>query len=204
MTQPDHTQVLDVSRWVSRFAHLVPRQGRSGGTVLDVACGSGRNTRYFLRLGHAAVALDRDVTAVGDLGATCGCKIVEADLEAPGGFPLSGSRFAAVVTTNYLHRPLLPALIAAVEPGGVLLYETFAEGNERFGRPSNPEFLLRPQELLEAVRGRLAVVAFEEGFVAEPRPAVIQRICARNTEAELSTGPSGVPSLYPPREPPDL
>jgi len=103
-----------------------------------------------------------------------------------------------VVTTNYLHRPLLPALIAAVEPGGVFLYETFAQGNERFGRPSNPDFLLRPQELLEAVHGRLAVVAFEEGFVAEPRPAVIQRICARNMDADLSAPAS----LYPPREAP--
>ena len=198
MTPSGHTQVLEVSRWVSRFAHLAPRQGHSGGTVLDVACGSGRNARYFLRLGHAVVALDRDVTALADLGATCGCKILEADLEAPDGFPLSGSRFAAVVTTNYLHRPLLPALIAAVEPGGVFLYETFAQGNERFGRPSNPDFLLRPQELLEAVHGRLAVVAFEEGFVAEPRPAVIQRICARNMDADLSAPAS----LYPPREAP--
>ena len=196
MTQSGHTQNLEVSRWISRFAHLVPRQGQSGGTVLDVACGPGRNARYFLRSGYSAVALDRDVAAVADLAAICGCKIVEADLEGPGGFPLSGSRFAGVVATNYLHRPILPALIAAVEPGGVFIYETFAQGNERFGRPSNPDFLLRPQELLEAVRGLLSVVAFEEGEVAEPRPAVIQRICARNIAADSSAAAA---ALYPSR-----
>lgn len=183
MTQGGHTALNPVSAWVARFAHLVPGQGESGGTVLDVACGSGRNSRYFLRRGHAVVAVDRTVEAVADLGGTCGCKIIEADLEGAGGFPLAGRRFAAVVVTNYLHRPLLPALIAAVEPGGVLIYETFAEGNENVGHPRNPDFLLRPGELLDAVHGRLRVIAYEEGLVGRPRPAVVQRICARNDSA---------------------
>lgn len=193
MTQDDHTEINPVSVWVARFAHLVPRQGESGGTVLDVACGSGRNARYFLHRGHSVVAVDRTIEAVADLGATCGCRIVEADLEGGGGLPMAGRRFAAVIVTNYLHRPLFPALIASVEPGGVFIYETFAQGNENFGRPRNPDFLLKPGELLEAVRDRLRVIAYEEGAVVEPRPAVVQRICARN-ERE-GTGP---PALYPP------
>ena len=102
-----------------------------------------------------------------------------ADIEA-GPWPYAGEQFAGVIVTNYLHRPLLPLLVAAVAPGGVLIYETFAVGNERFGRPSNPEFLLRPGELLEAVRGRLRVRAYEDLEVQEPKPAMVQRICAQN------------------------
>lgn len=179
MTQDGHTGINPVSVWVTRFAHLVPRQGESGGTVLDVACGAGRNARYFLRNGYSIFAIDRTIEAVADLGATCGCRIVAADLESDGGLPVTGRRFAAVVVTNYLHRPLFPALIAAVEPGGVLIYETFARGNENFGRPTNPEFLLEPGELIEAVRGALRIVAYEEGAIAQPRPVIVQRICAQ-------------------------
>jgi SAM-dependent methyltransferase len=105
-----------------------------------------------------------------------------ADLEA-GPWPLAGRRFDAVVVTNYLHRPLLPALVDCLEPGGVLLYETFARGNERFGKPSNPDFLLAPGELLEAVRGRLRVVAYEDRVIDTPRAAAIQRLCARREAA---------------------
>lgn len=179
MTQDDHTAINPVSKWIARFAHLVPRQGESGGTVLDLACGSGRNTRYFLGRGYSVVAVDHAVDSMADLAATCGCTILEADLETGGRFPVAGRRFAAVVVTNYLHRPLFNALIDAVEPGGVLIYETFAEGNETLGYPRNPDFLLHAGELLEAVRGRLRVIAYEEGRVDEPRTAVIQRICAR-------------------------
>lgn len=163
------------SGWITRFAALVP----DGGAVLDLACGSGRHTRYFLDRGHPVVAVDIDLSGIGDLGAEGTLERVRADLEADGPFPLAGRRFAAVVVTNYLHRPLLPALVDAVAPGGLLLYETFARGNERFGRPSNPDFLLTPGELLEAVRGRLRVLAYEDLAVTEPRPAAIQRICAR-------------------------
>jgi len=107
-----------------------------------------------------------------------GVTIRVADLEA-GPWPYPGSTFAAVVVANYLHRPLLPALVGALAPNGLLIYETFAAGNERFGRPSNPAFLLQPGELLEAVRGRLRVLAYEDLQVAEPKPAMVQRICAR-------------------------
>lgn len=106
--------------------------------------------------------------------------MVQVDLEGEGPFPLSHRRFEGVIVTNYLHRPLVPGLVAAVAPGGVLIYETYAMGHERFGPPTNPDFLLDSGELLEAVRGRLHVVAYEEAIVKEPRPAMFQRICAIN------------------------
>ncbi|MBP2300002.1 class I SAM-dependent methyltransferase [Azospirillum picis] len=170
------------SSWVQRFAPLV----RPGGPVLDVACGGGRHLRLFHGRGHPVVGLDRDLGGVGDLDGRDGVTLVRVDLEAPveagGPVPLGtlppGRRFAGIVVTNYLHRPLFPAILAALEPGGVLIYETFADGNARFGRPSSPDFLLRRGELLEAVRGRLQVVAFEQGEVAVPKPAVVQRLCA--------------------------
>ena len=167
------------SAWVERFAPLV----RAGGPVLDLACGGGRHLRLFQRRGHPVVGLDRDLGGVADLEGTAGVTLVEADLETGdsagrlGPLPVD-ARFAGIVVTNYLHRPLLPALLAALEPGGVLIYETFADGNARFGRPSSPDFLLRRGELLEAVRGTLQVVAFEQGEASAPKPAVVQRICA--------------------------
>jgi len=151
--------------------------------VLDLACGGGRHLRLLHGRGHPVTGLDRDLSGVADLAETPGVRLVEADLEDGAPFPLAGLRFAGVVVTNYLHRPLLPTLVEAVAPGGLLLYETFAQGNERFGRPRNPDFLLRPGELLEAVHGRLRVLAYEDLEVTEPRPAAVQRIAARH-EAE--------------------
>lgn len=162
------------STWVTRFAPCVP----AGGTVLDVACGAGRHTRLFLQRGHRVVAVDRDTSRLADLAGDARLQIVEADLEDGGPFPLSGRRFHGVVVTSYLHRPLLGDLVSAVAPGGALVYETFARGQERLGRPTNPDFLLRPGELLEAVRGRLRVVAYEDLTVDRPPPARMQRICA--------------------------
>jgi hypothetical protein len=124
------------------------------------------------------VAVDRDVSGLADLGGRPDLEILERDLETGYPWPLADRRFAAVVVTNYLHRPLVPAIVAAVQPGGLLLYETFAQGHERFGKPTNPDFLLHPGELLEAVRGRLTVLAYENLEVAQPRPAVVQRIAA--------------------------
>lgn len=148
--------------------------------MLDVACGAGRHSRHLASLGHEVLAVDRDVT--GFAAQPAGVALVQADLES-GPWPFPGRRFDAIVVTNYLHRPLLPLLVASLEPGGVLIYETFASGNERFGRPSNPDFLLRPGELLEAVRGILRVVAYEDRVVQVPRPAAIQRLCARREAA---------------------
>jgi len=158
------------SPWVERFAALVP----PGAAVLDVACGNGRHSRLFLSLGHAVTAIDREMV----LDDAPGLTRIEADLEIGAPWPVGERRFGGVVVTNYLYRPLFPTLIRAVAPGGVLIYETFARGNERFGRPRNPDHLLERGELLDAVYGKLSVVAYEDVAVSEPKPAMIQRICA--------------------------
>ena len=164
------------SAWIERFADAVP----AGGRVLDVACGRGRNTRLFLGRGHPVTAVDVDVTGLADLAGDERLEILAADLEDGRPFPLAGRTFAAVVVTAYLHRPLLPALVAAVAPGGLLLYETFSRDHGPFGPPTNPAFLLAPGELLAVVGGQLRVIAYEDLVLHEPRPAAVQRICARH------------------------
>lgn len=186
-TRARHLRITEASDWVTRFAPLV----RPGGTVLDLACGGGRHARLFLDRGHPVVCVDKTVAPVADLAATPGTEVIELDLEAgrapfaapavelPG--PLAGRRFDAIVVSNYLHRPLLPALVAALAPGGVLIYETFARGNEAFTRPRNPDHLLKASELLDAVHGNLTVVAYEHGLIETgPLPGVKQRLCAVN------------------------
>jgi len=162
------------SAWVLRFAHLVP----VGARVLDLASGTGRHARLFAQRGCKVVAADREVALLAPLHDVPNVTTEVVDLET-GHWPFSSQRFDAIVVTNYLHRPLFPHLAAALAPGGALLYETFALGNEAFGRPANPDFLLQPGELLE-VFGRLTtVVAFEQGKVhAEDRDAVVQRLAA--------------------------
>ena len=174
----------DASPWVARFASLIP-QGR----VLDLACGSGRHSRLLSALGYSVLAVDRDVMALESLvDASIETRPFDVELEGAdqiSGWPLRPSSFSGVVVTNYLHRPLMDALLASVVPGGVLIYETFAQGNGQFGKPSNPDFLLARGELLEF--GFLAptwqVIAFEDGYVDMPKPAMIQRICARREGA---------------------
>ncbi|CAA7614291.1 putative SAM-dependent methyltransferases [Magnetospirillum sp. LM-5] len=163
---PHHS---DASPWVRRFAPLVPR----GGPVLDVACGEGRHCRLFRDLDHPVTGIDRDIADTRADGA----ELIGADMETDAGWPLAGRQFAGIIVTNYLWRPLLPAIRAALAPDGVLIYETFAHGNEAFGRPRNPDFLLAPGELLQACSG-LTIVAYEHG-IRDGR-AVIQRICAVN------------------------
>jgi SAM-dependent methyltransferase len=171
-------QVTPPSSWIARHASLIPTPG----PVLDLAAGSGRHTRYFKGLGHSVVAVDRDVSRLGDLAGDAQIEVIAADLEGGAPWPLGERRFAGIVVTNYLHRPLFPRIAAALQPGGVLLYETFGIGNEKFGRPNNPDFLLQPGELLgfAEVKG-LVVRAYHCGEVAEPRPAVLQRIAAVRT-----------------------
>lgn len=161
------------SPWVVRWAALV----RPGSEVLDLACGTGRHARFLAARGCSVLAVDRDAEAIAALATVAGVFTRVADLEGAA-WPFAPSSFDAVVVANYLHRPLFGPIVDALRPGGVLVYETFMSGNERFGRPSNPHFLLRPGELLAAVQGQLEVVAFEQGEVGTPRPAVVQRICA--------------------------
>jgi SAM-dependent methyltransferase len=168
-----HDALLEPSAWVVRWAPLI----RPGGAVLDVACGSGRHARWLAAMGFEVDAVDRDPTLFA--GPPPGVTLLGADLEDGSPWPYGSRRFDGIIVTHYLHRPLLPLLVGALEPGGLLVYETFAKGNERFGKPSNPAFLLAPGELLEAVRGRLRVIGYEDLAVTEPRPAVLQRLAAR-------------------------
>lgn len=161
------------SAWVQRWTHLVPTQG----TVLDVACGAGRHLRWFAARGHAVVGVDRDPAAVQAAltAAGTGARVLQADIEK-GPWPFAGQRFDAVVVTHYLWRALLPTIVDSVADGGVLIYETFAAGNETVGKPSRPDFLLQPGELLQTCAG-LHVVAYENGFMDNPE-RFVQRIVA--------------------------
>jgi SAM-dependent methyltransferase len=159
----------EASDWIARWSHLVP----TGGTVLDLACGRGRHLRWFAARGHLVTGVDRDAMALATLDGVG--ETIVADVEN-GPWPLAGRQFDAVIVTNYLWRPLFPAIAAAVAPGGVLLHETFAQGNETVGKPSRPDFLLAPGELLRAY-AQLRVVAFEDGFREAP-PRFVQRIAA--------------------------
>lgn len=163
------------SPWIARWSHLLA----PGATVLDVACGSGRHMRWFAGRGHATTGVDRSAEALA-AAARFG-ETVEADIEA-GPWPFGGRGFGAVVVTNYLWRPRLPDIVGAVAPGGVLLYETFGAGNETVGKPSRPDFLLRPGELIAACAG-LRLIAYEEGFLEEP-DRFVQRIAAIRPAAD--------------------
>ena len=191
-THAPHTRLATPSAWVARFAALVP-----AGEVLDLACGSGRHARLFASLGHPVLAVDRDATALASLCACGDPGLVtrRVDLEpapaelaarqAEATWPFQAGRYAAIVVTNYLYRPTLAALPSCLVPGGILIYETFARGNERFGKPSNPDFLLAPNELLHlALQATppLQLVAFEQGHVDFPAPAMVQRLCARRPD----------------------
>jgi SAM-dependent methyltransferase len=175
------------SPWFVRFASLVP----PGARVLDLACGTGRHTRLFAGRGCRVLAVDRDAAALATLGGVAGAETARLDLES-GPWPLGGEQFDAIVVANYLHRPLFVPLLRALAADGALLYETFARGNEAFGRPSNPEFLLEAGELLRLAEGRLTVVAYEHGAIETgARRAIVQRIAA------VGYGRSG-PAALPP------
>ena len=164
------------SEWVRRFAALLPE----GARVLDLAAGGGRHARWLAERGCRVTAVDRDAAALATMKGVAGIETRVLDLEGPD-WPLGGEQFDAVVVANYLYRPRFAALFELVRPGGLLIYETFMLGNERFGKPSNPDFLLRPRELVDCLPEGWSVVAFEQGEVE--RPAVIQRLCATRDAA---------------------
>ncbi|MBN9370317.1 MAG: SAM-dependent methyltransferase [Hydrogenophaga sp. SCN 70-13] len=172
------------SAWVRRWSHLVP----AGGAVLDVACGHGRHLRWFAQRGHPVTGVDRDpeaIAAIQGLG-----RAVQADIEN-GPWPFEGQRFAGVVVTNYLWRSLMPRLLDSVAEGGVLIYETFAIDHASVGKPSRPDFLLRPGELLTAASG-LRIVAYEDGFCAAPDRFVQRLAAVRETRSR-----EAAPARYP-------
>lgn len=177
---------LPPSAWVARFAPLA-----HSGEALDLACGNGRHARLLAAQGLQVTALDRNPDALVNASGP-GIVTMEVDLEAEGAvWPFAAGRFSAIVVTNYLHRPLFAQLAASLRPDGILIYETFAQGNQIYGKPSNPDFLLAPGELLELAReGGLQVLAYEDGHVERPHPAQVQRLCAAGpgfakTEARL-------------------
>jgi SAM-dependent methyltransferase len=170
---PAHAGVSAASAWVARWLPLA----RPGGRVLDFACGSGRHARLAQAAGYRVVAVDRDPDALSRLDGM-GIDLRQEDLEG-GRWSFAAERFDAIVCTNYLFRPRLDLLAALLAPGGLWLYETFAQGNARYGRPASPAFLLRPGELADAARRTgLHLLAYEDGYAGSPRPARVQRAVA--------------------------
>lgn len=167
------------SDWVVRWAHLIP----PGGRVLDLACGHGRHARYLAFRGHAVLACDRDPLALASLAGVPGVETLQIDLENDAPWPFPDRQFEAIVVVNYLHRPLFPHLAQGLVQGGVLIYETFVLGNECYGKPSNPAFLLARDELLDEFGGELVVAGFEQGRLNRPKPALVQRLCAVRGES---------------------
>ena len=170
-----HNKIGNPSPWVTAHA----ARAQPGCTVLDIACGSGRHLRFFHARGHPVTGIDINLAGITDLLGKPGVDLVQCDLEARDAeWPMGNTQFGVVVVTNYLWRPLLPHIVGSVAPGGMLIYETFMRGHERFGSPRNPDFLLMPGELKSAVAGELSVVAYEETEEATPKPAQRQHICA--------------------------
>ncbi|HEX6735240.1 MAG TPA: methyltransferase domain-containing protein [Azonexus sp.] len=166
--------MIPPSPWVAAHAERLP----AGRPVLDLACGSGRHSRLLAASGWPVLAVDRDAAALAALQGIANISTACLDLEGAA-WPLAGRQFAGIVVTNYLWRPRLADLLALLAPGGALIYETFMAGNEAYGKPSNPEFLLRPGELRAVVAAAgLREIAFVEGYVGQPKPAMRQAICA--------------------------
>ena len=178
------------SSWLVRWAHLIA----PGARVLDLACGHGRHARWLADRGMHVTAVDRDAAALATMSTLANVTTLTADLEGAV-WPLpADAAFDAVIVTNYLYRPLFPRIAASVAPGGVLIYETFAQGNEKYGKPSNPLFLLAPGELLDVAReAGLRVAGFEDVTMPAPRAACVQRLCA--TRAAPGENP-GTAALY--------
>lgn len=174
---PDAASVLagTPEAWVLKFAPLIPK-----GQILDLACGRGRHGRYFLDQQYPVTFLDQNVSGVVDLASYPTAKLVQYDLENKSPWPFQAALFSGIIVTNYLHRPLFPHLLAALKPGGVLLYKTFSQGNEQFGKPRNPDYLLQENELLTVFSERLTIVDFIQGKESNPN-RVTQAICGIKT-----------------------
>ena len=168
-----HDTQLNASPWVRRFASQIPKDG----LVLDLACGAGRHAHFLADMSYSVLAVDQDVTLIeqnrNPLITSKAMNLESAE------WPLDGLEFSGIVVANYLYRPHWDQLPKMLANGGVLIYETFAQGNAQFGKPSNPNFLLNPGELLNlAARHGLKVLAYEDIYQDEPKPAMVQRLCA--------------------------
>ncbi len=161
------------SKWVIRWASLI----QQGGRVLDLACGNGRHSIFLASLGFDVVAIDRDEQKLTNFSQFKKITPICSDLEKRP-WPLSDDKFNGIIITNYLHRPLLPHIVRALDKPGVLIYETFGEGNEAFGKPTNKDFLLLRNELFNTLSETLHIVSFEQGYVVNPKKAIVQRVCA--------------------------
>lgn len=197
LKKPPHLRIAAPAPWVRRFAHLVP----DAGTVLDLTCGGGRHSRLFLDMGCKVVAIDRDLRYVADLGQRPDVELIQADLEGGSPWPLGDRTFAAVIVVYYVNRPLFRTLLDSLAPGGVFICESFARGDEAVDWLSKPDRLLASGELLDLVRGRLQVVAYEHGLVESPfqdrpYPGIVQRICAVN-DANAGRGRKGGSPAHP-------
>tara|TARA_B100000686_G_C16751726_1_gene952950 strand:+ start:1455 stop:2126 length:672 start_codon:yes stop_codon:yes gene_type:complete len=173
MAKQDSTPSIGPSSWLRRHSTLIPNSG----LILDIAAGSGRHTQYLLDKDHAVVSIDKDVSHLAHIK-NSRLSIAKVDLEVPGSWPFKSAAFAGIIVTNYLHRPLFPHIIKALATGGLLVYETFAQGNQKFGKPTNPNYLLAPGELIRLTQEHLHIVAYEDVTVSQPKSARIQRICA--------------------------
>jgi SAM-dependent methyltransferase len=206
--QAEHRSPLAPSAWVQQHLSLIPK---NAGPVLDLACGQGRHTRLLLDAGYEVWALDKNQPLLTPLQAL-GAKTLLVDLEAVDvqssasaiiGWPFSPMQFAGIVVTNYLHRPLFIHLAAGLQDQGVLIYETFAEGNQAYGRPSNPNFLLKPGELFTLCSADLGgqknaalhCIAYQHGYIGRPQEAIVQRICARRS-ADIQSANDHLPDFY--------
>ena len=163
---------MTVNRWINQYLSQIP----AAGLVLDVASGCGRHAELALQHGYRVIALDRDISGITRRGANLEC--LQFDLEA-GSWPFPPALFDGMLVCNYLYRPLMSHLGTALKPGGVLLYTTFMQGNQAYGRPSNPDYLLRPNELQESFKQGFTEIAFEQGFTNNPAAGVRQSICVR-------------------------
>lgn len=181
-----HQQLSPPSAFIEHWLHNLRPADGEGATMLDLACGTGRHGRRFLSAGWQVTFVDINTDGVDGLAGNSGVTIIEADLEGEGGWPLKGLQFDVVVVCNYLWRPNWQRLLQLVKPGGHLLYETFAEGNEAYGKPSNPNFLLKSGELLDVTSGKFEVLDYRHGLQEKPTPAIKQKIAARRLLSDES------------------
>lgn len=172
----DLTTTAKPSKWVTQYSYLLPHSG----PILDIASGGGRHTCYLLKKGHTVVAVDKNISPLQGMKTPL-LFPVQVDLEADAPWPFKPGSFSGIIVTNYLYRPLFENIIDGLEKDGVLIYETFAKGNEKFGKPHNPDYLLKPGELIRFTLDKLHILAYEDLTIAWPKPARLQRICAKKS-----------------------